>query len=98
MGYLLFALLDRPVFLAFTARGFGENDWARMFRVAGFLPLWMMVAAGMALVDRGNGRDGTSRDGAGRMWRRAWPLVLGAAGSGLAGEGLKRVSGRERRK
>lgn len=87
MGYLLLALLDRPVFLAFTARGFGDNDWTRMFRTAGFLPFWLMVAAGMALLDRGG------RGGAGR---RAWPLVLGAAASGLAAEVLKRLIGRER--
>lgn len=86
MGYLLFALLDRPVFLAFVARVYRENDWARMFRIAGFLPTWLVVAAAMALVDRGSGR----------AWRRAWPLVLGAAGSGLAAEVLKRLIGRER--
>jgi membrane-associated phospholipid phosphatase len=86
LGYLLCALLDRRVFLACLGRGYHDNDWGRMFRVAGFLPTWLVVAAAMALVDRGGGR----------AWRRAWPLVAGAAGSGLAAEVLKRLIGRER--
>lgn len=91
-GYLLFALLDRAVFLAFAARGYREDDWWRLFRLAGFLPTWLLLAGALALLDRRADAGGAP----GGPWRRAWPLVAGAAGSGLAAEVVKRLIGRER--
>jgi membrane-associated phospholipid phosphatase len=88
LGYLFCALVDRPVYLWFGASEHEDTDWMRMFRIAGFLPTWLMVAGAMALVDRA----GAAR----RTWGRAWPLMLGAGGAGLAAEFFKRLIGRER--
>lgn len=59
-----------------------RGDWHRLLRVTGYLPTWIAVATAFALHDR--------------ALRRAVPLLVGAAGAGLAAEVLKLLVRRER--
>jgi membrane-associated phospholipid phosphatase len=68
--------------------GIYDHDLGRMLRVMGFLPLWILAAAALALCDAGVP--------ARRWFSRALPLVLAPALSGGVGELLKLVIRRER--
>ena len=73
--------VDFPVLREVGAGRWGENDLTRMFRVMGFLPVWLVVALVIGRLD---------------SWRPAWLLAGGATLSGVAGEVLKLVLRRER--
>jgi membrane-associated phospholipid phosphatase len=87
LGYLLCALIDRQAFLAVRSLAISESDWTLFFRLAGFLPTWLVLGAAMGLVDRASGAP---------PGQRAWPLIIAATASGLAAEAAKRLIGRER--
>lgn len=59
-----------------------ERDWGRAFRVAGYLPIWLMLAAALWLHT-------------GDLWRAAWLAFTPALG-GLLAEVIKLVVRRER--
>ncbi len=75
-------LADAPAWRLLHSGDAAAHDWHRLLRVCGFLPTWLAIGAALALVDR--------------AWRRAGPLVLSAALSGLAAELLKLIVRRER--
>jgi membrane-associated phospholipid phosphatase len=63
-----------------------SQDWYQMFRAAGYLPTWLLIAGTMILVEiRARGRAPVG-----------WGVLAGALLSGLAAEGLKIVLGRHR--
>ncbi len=87
--------------------GVYDHDLGRMLRVMGFLPLWILAAAALALSDAGVPAGGAeppaapsgdaARSVPARRWfSRALPLVLAPALSGGVGELLKLVIRRER--
>ena len=67
------------------SRTFYNEDWGRLLRVMGYLPLWFAAALALAMHD---GRE--------RGYRRALLLGLAPALTGLAGEMLKLLFRRER--
>jgi membrane-associated phospholipid phosphatase len=81
-------LLDRAVFEGVVMRRIYENDLGRMFRVAGFLPLWGLMAIAFWLHDRRSQRP--------RAWRRGALLFAAAALGGILAEAIKIVVRRER--
>jgi len=83
-GVLLGAtLLDRPAYESFVNQRTDARDWGRMFRVTGYVPLWLLIGAALVLVDAGK-------------LRRGLLLVVAAALAGGAAEGLKLAARRER--
>lgn len=88
MVYLSQAL-DRWAFETFHDPHAERRDWARMFRVAGYLPTWLIVAAAIALAARG-------RESFHRAFRGAVTLVLSTILSGALAEGVKLLARRER--
>ena len=84
--------LDRPVYLTMAdpTKGVESSSLYQLFRLVGYLPTWVLIAAAMVLHDR-------SRAGrAGGWWQRGVGLLASAALSGLAAEVLKVVFRRER--
>jgi membrane-associated phospholipid phosphatase len=81
-GAILVAhLLDPLAFRHVRLQDVYEEDWGRMLRVMGFVPLWLAAAAALALHDRTPLR---------RFFRaRSGLLLLGAGLSGLVAELLK---------
>jgi membrane-associated phospholipid phosphatase len=76
-------LLDPLAFRLIRIEGIYEEDWGRMLRVMGFVPLWLLAAVALALHDRTPIR---------RFFRaRSGLLLLGAGLSGIAAELLKLV-------
>ncbi|MBL8765011.1 MAG: phosphatase PAP2 family protein [Phycisphaerae bacterium] len=69
-----------------------EQDWYKLFRVAGYLPTWVLVGLALILVDRKRLTGRPVREVA----RRGAALVLAATGSGLLAELLKMAVGRAR--
>jgi len=87
------SLLDPLVYWAFRDCPLvREPDWHRMFRVMGYLPLWLAGAVAMLLVDSGK----TRREPLTSAWRRAGLLATSTVLAGIAGEILKIVLRRER--
>jgi membrane-associated phospholipid phosphatase len=68
-----------------------ERDWCRMFRAAGYLPTWLLIALGLGLVY--SGRKGDSWP---RRLMPALALALAATLSGALGEVVKLLLRRER--
>jgi membrane-associated phospholipid phosphatase len=67
------------------------HDACRMFRLAGYLPTWLLIALGLGLVSWGRKQE--------HGWRRLLPalgLALSASLSGLAGETIKLLVRRQR--
>lgn len=89
----LFALawaVDREVYQRVSLPTVYDKDWGRLLRIMGFLPTWIALAVGVALVE---GEVPATRA---RARRRGWLLFWGAAGSGIAAELLKLTLRRER--
>ncbi len=80
-------LLDPIGWRYFNFDGVYSDDFGRMLRVMGYVPVWLAVAAAFVLHDRPLGR--------GRWWRGGW-LVAGVAAAGIVGELLKLLLRRER--
>jgi membrane-associated phospholipid phosphatase len=81
-------LLDPLAFRYVRVERVYEEDWGRMLRVMGFVPLWLAAAVALALHDRTPVR---------RFFRaRSGLILLGAGLSGLVAELLKLVVRRAR--
>jgi len=84
-GLAVGVLVDTPLYHAFDA--FGEEndselrDWNKLFWIAGFVPFWILVAAGIGLP--------AARRGARELARGAWTLLFACAVSGAAAYVLK---------
>ena len=86
LGAIIVAhLLDPWMYAHFHFENIYNEDWGRMLRVMGYLPLWFAAALALALQDRKE-----------RGYWRAAMLALAPAITGLAGEVLKLVFRRER--
>lgn len=85
-------LLDRWAYSSLTVKNLRQNDWYRMFRVVGFLPVWAIVAAALFLIGSARPRAARLMLAARRTLLLFVPVLLS---SGLA-EGLKLVLRRER--
>jgi membrane-associated phospholipid phosphatase len=81
-GLFVAIFLDRPVYRLFESVAVRETDLTRMFRVMGFLPVWLLAGSAVALVER--------------AWRRGALIAGSATLAGLAGEVLKLLIRRER--
>lgn len=81
--FLLATLLDRPAYESFVHSRVYAHDWGWMFRVAGYVPLWILLGLALALADPDRRRRG--------VW-----LVLAVALAGGVAEGAKLVIRRER--
>ncbi|MBL8746610.1 MAG: phosphatase PAP2 family protein [Phycisphaerae bacterium] len=91
-GFGIMCLVDRPVFRALDWPWAEREDWHRMLRVMGFVPLWIVAGLAVGLLTR-------NRDG---FHRRSSPAALGMFVAlapliaGLVAEPLKLVFRRER--
>ncbi|MCC6580712.1 MAG: phosphatase PAP2 family protein [Phycisphaeraceae bacterium] len=89
-GLLLCLWADRPVYHLSMMHDSSDKDWHRMFRVCGFLPTWLIVGAGLWLVETaGRHRRGAPMP-AGLL------LVINVMTNALVVEGLKLLIRRER--
>lgn len=82
VAVVLAHLLDGWAWAHLTRDGVYDNDRGRMFRIVGYLPIWLLLGAALYL----HGRDR----------RRALLLALVPAAGGLAAEVLKLLLRRER--
>ncbi|HVZ94921.1 MAG TPA: phosphatase PAP2 family protein [Phycisphaerales bacterium] len=89
VAVFLAQLLDHWAFESLYYPEAEHRDWARMFRITGFLPTWLVVAAAMVLSTRG-------RASAARTMLAALNLVGAAILGGLLAEGVKLLVRRER--
>lgn len=85
-------LLDRWAYVTLAVDDVYGSDLGRMFRVMGFVPLWLLAAAALALHDW----PLRAAHGTGAALRRGLLLFGAATLSGIAGELLKLVFRRER--
>lgn len=72
-----------------------NEDWARMLRIAGYVPTWLVIATAFALIDGARPRASFTfpvRD----RWSRAATLLLSAVLAGLLAELTKALVRRER--
>jgi membrane-associated phospholipid phosphatase len=91
---LLFALacaLDGWAWQHLRVEDVYGKDWGRLFRIAGFLPTWMLGSLALVLSDRG-----TMNPPPGRFWRRGMLLTVAPLAAGLLCEVLKILLRRER--
>jgi membrane-associated phospholipid phosphatase len=93
MGFVLvFAALpmfaDKWLYDHFYKANLYDQDWARMLRVMGFLPTWIIAAWAMWL-------QGSKEDRS-RARRRAWYLAIAPTAAGIGAEILKLLLRRER--
>jgi membrane-associated phospholipid phosphatase len=77
-------LLDVWMFHHFRFDDIYSEDWGRLLRVLGYLPLWIVLAIALWLHERP------------RSWARPAALTLSPALAGVAGELLKLLLRRER--
>jgi membrane-associated phospholipid phosphatase len=83
IAIVLAHVLDGPVFRAIRIERIHDQDLGRMFRVMGFLPLWLFAGAALMLHERPSLRQ---------AWRsRGGLLIAGATLGGIAAELLKLV-------
>jgi membrane-associated phospholipid phosphatase len=85
-------LLDRWAYVNLAMPNVYGSDLGRMFRVMGFVPLWMLAAGALVLHDWPQ----RARLGTAAVLRRGLLLFGSAALSGIAGELLKLLFRRER--
>lgn len=83
-------ILDGPVvrYVASHPASWFDPDLYAMFRLAGFVPVWTVVAAAFALID--------SREGWRAAWSRGGRLFTAVVVAGAATEVLKIIVRRER--
>ena len=84
-GIIVAHLLDPWFYAHFRVEEIFNEDWGRLLRVIGYLPLWLAAALALAM-----------HDGRQRGFRRALLLGLTPALTGLVGEALKLFFRRER--
>ena len=91
-GFVVATLLDQPIYAYFDRRGWKPpTDWDFMFRIAGYLPFWLLIAVALFLIDRrSHGRQELSTR------RCAGLLTLTVIVAGLLSEALKLLIRRER--
>ncbi len=77
-------LLDPWMYRHVRLENIYSEDWGRLLRVLGYLPLWLVLAFALWLHERP------------RAWRRPAALALSPALAGIAGELLKLLLRRER--
>jgi membrane-associated phospholipid phosphatase len=85
-------LADRWAYEWIALDGVYEEDWGRMLRVMGFLPLWILAAVALVLEDW----PARTASSIAPAMRRGLLLFGAAAVSGIVGELLKLVFRRER--
>jgi membrane-associated phospholipid phosphatase len=85
-------LADGWAYRALALEGIYEEDWGRLLRVQGYLPLWLLLGLALVLQDWPLRTSGSLRP----ALRRGLLLFGAAALSGVAGELLKLVFRRER--
>jgi membrane-associated phospholipid phosphatase len=90
--FLITQLSDQWIFHHFTSSGVYERGWARMLRLAGYLPLWGIVGLALILQDWVPRARRTLRQAS----RRGLPLFWSAALAGIVAELLKLALRRER--
>jgi len=90
--FALALLADRWVFHHVTRPDVYDRGWTRMFRMAGYFPLWALVGLGLILHDWAPRSLQTLRTAARRGLLLLWSAALG----GIAAELLKIVLRRER--
>jgi membrane-associated phospholipid phosphatase len=91
---LLFALaclLDHWAYEHLRVADVYGKDWGRFFRIAGFLPTWMLGSLALILTDAGAGSPPPRR-----FWWRGMLLTAGPLAAGLLCEVLKIILRRER--
>jgi membrane-associated phospholipid phosphatase len=91
---LLFALacaLDHWAYEHLRVADVYGKDWGRLFRIAGFLPTWMLGSLALILSDRG-----TVSPPPRRFWWRGMLLTAAPIAAGLLCEVLKILLRRER--
>lgn len=93
LGLVLWAslALDQIVYKQIYAENILRRDWARMFRVCGYLPVWLLGAAAMWMLDSA-GRRATAWAS---VRRGAW-LASNTLLTGALAELLKLIVRRER--
>lgn len=74
-GLIVSLQLDRPVYRMLEDERWRETDWVRMFRVMGYLPLWLLAGTAVVLVEK--------------AWRRGLLIAGAATLAGGVGELLK---------
>jgi membrane-associated phospholipid phosphatase len=92
VGTVACSWVDYPVYQWFVSIDTGAEDWHRMFRVCGYLPVWLIVAAALALVDSTD----MKLVGLGATLTRATLLLAPVLLTGALVEVLKIVIRRER--
>lgn len=75
-----------------VAPPWGRNDFLMMWRISGYLPFWLLIAAAMVLIDHGNVLLRQSR----RVWFRGVMLFTSVTLAGIAAELIKLLIRRER--
>jgi membrane-associated phospholipid phosphatase len=85
-------LLDRWAYVRLVDPDVYGQDWGRMLRVIGFLPLWGLMGVALLLHDFPDRHVGAARP----WWCRGALIVLAPAATGLAAELLKITLRRER--
>ena len=91
---LLFALaclLDQWAYHHLRVEDVYGRDWGRLFRIAGFVPTWMLGSLALILTDAGAGSPPPRR-----FWWRGMLLTLAPIAGGLLCEALKILLRRER--
>lgn len=84
VGIVIAHLIDPWMFGHFRMDDIYGEDWGRLLRVIGYLPLWLVLAFALWLHE------------VPRSWRRPAALALSPAIAGIAGELLKLLLRRER--
>ena len=91
---LLFALaclLDQWAYHHLRVEDVYGRDWGRLFRIAGFVPTWMLGSLALILTDAGAGSPPPRR-----FWWRGMLLTVAPIAGGLLCEALKILLRRER--
>ncbi|MEX2281563.1 MAG: phosphatase PAP2 family protein [Gemmatimonadota bacterium] len=84
VGIVIAHLLDPWVFRQVRIENIYSEDWGRLLRVLGYLPLWLVLAFALWLQEVPRG------------WRRPAALAMSPVIAGIAGELLKLLLRRER--
>ena len=90
--FLVAQLSDQWIFHHFTLPGIYDRGWGRMLRLAGYFPLWGIVALALVLHDWVPRTLATLREAGRRGLLLLWSAALG----GIVAELLKLVFHRER--
>ncbi|HAA05333.1 MAG TPA: hypothetical protein DCE18_18480 [Syntrophobacteraceae bacterium] len=92
LGFGASLILDRAVYQHFCTSRYVFQDWYRLLRVSGFLPLWLFVAVAWMLIDG----EAAKTVGLLRACSRGVLLSASVLGCGLLAEILKLLIRRER--